>query len=266
MIRGKRVTAGLLAGIVIALPGALSADEPPSPASPSSMEPIRAIDQRCMTQMKAMSDFLKGLNAFEFTTESDFDVVDVGDQKLQFTRRMTVQVKRPDHLRATSSGAEWNKSYYFDGKNVSLFDEDAKVYSRVEAPANIGQMLDHMSDTYGLSVPTGDFLYDDVFETLTEYVQQARYVGETMLDGKKCHHLAFRQDSVDWQIWIADGKEPLPLKLVVTYKDEPTSPQYVARFVEWKTKASFDAKQFEFVKRDDMVEAPMTPIQSADDE
>ncbi len=46
-------------------------------------------------------------------------------------------------------------------------------------------------------------------------------------------HLAFVQDEIDWQIWIQAGPRPVPRKLVITYKNEPGSPQYVARLFGW---------------------------------
>lgn len=241
-----------------------TADEPPAQTSPSTMEPVRLLDQRAMSTLKSMSDYLKSLKSFSFATESEFDVVEGDGQKLQFSRDMTVKVRRPDRLTALATGSGADKSYFYDGKSVVILDKEAKVYSRVPAPAKIGDMLDQMSDYYGLSVPTGDFLYDDVYETLTEYVDQARYVGEATLRGTKCHHLAFRQQAVDWQVWIATGDKPLPHKLVVTYKDDATCPQYVARFTDWQPNANFDDKTFVFVKTDDQIEAPMSRIDNGD--
>ena len=55
-----------------------------------------------------------------------------------------------------------------------------------------------------------------------------------ILLGKRCHHLAFAQEHVDWQVWIEDGAQPLVRKFVITYKDEPGAPQYTAIFFDWK--------------------------------
>jgi hypothetical protein len=38
------------------------------------------------------------------------------------------------------------------------------------------------------------------------------YIGREEVGGSVTHHLAFRNPNVDWQIWIRDGQQPLPLK------------------------------------------------------
>ena len=71
-------------------------------------------------------------------------------------------------------------------------------------------------------------------------------VGRHGVDGVPCHHLAFSQESIDWQIWIEDGPQPVPRKLVITYKTEPGSPQYVARLSNWDFEPRFSKQYFEF--------------------
>jgi hypothetical protein len=41
---------------------------------------------------------------------------------------------------------------------------------------------------------------------------------------------------IDWQIWIEDGKQLVPRKIVITYKTMPGSPQFTAVLSEWDLK------------------------------
>ena len=66
----------------------------------------------------------------------------------------------------------------------------------------------------------------------------------------RCHHLAFRQEGVDWQVWIAEGADPLPRKVVITYKDLPDAPQFVALLDKWNLADQQPAKVFEFTAPD----------------
>jgi hypothetical protein len=52
--------------------------------------------------------------------------------------------------------------------------------------------------------------------------------------GVRTHHLALRQESLDWQIWIEAGERLVPKKFVITFKDLPGSPQYTAVFTNWE--------------------------------
>ena len=51
---------------------------------------------------------------------------------------------------------------------------------------------------------------------------------------------------MDLQIWIADGDRPLPLRIVLTYVDEPGQPQFRAQFLDWKTEPPGATDAFRF--------------------
>jgi hypothetical protein len=52
-----------------------------------------------------------------------------------------------------------------------------------------------------------------------------------------CEHLAFRNDETDWQLWVRQGPEAIPCKLVITSKAVTGAPQYTLTVKEWKTDA-----------------------------
>jgi hypothetical protein len=37
------------------------------------------------------------------------------------------------------------------------------------------------------------------------------------VNGRTCRTLAFVEKDIDWQIWIENGPQPTPCKLVITY-------------------------------------------------
>ena len=61
-----------------------------------------------------------------------------------------------------------------------------------------------------------------------------------------CHHLAFEQATIDWQIWIDAGAEPLPRKLVIAYKTEDEVPQYSVTIRKWKLDPKLPDELFRF--------------------
>jgi hypothetical protein len=66
-----------------------------------------------------------------------------------------------------------------------------------------------------------------------------------MVDGMPTDHYLFRQEDMDWQIWVQKGKTPLPRKLVVTTTSEPTRPQHIA-ILRWTVEPKFDESTFSF--------------------
>ncbi len=63
----------------------------------------------------------------------------------------------------------------------------------------------------------------------------------------RCRHLAFRQEGIDWQIWLDEGNQMLPRKIVITYKESPGHLQYTAYFTKWDLAAQVPAASLTFV-------------------
>jgi hypothetical protein len=68
---------------------------------------------------------------------------------------------------------------------------------------------------------------------LDRRVRSVEFVEKTGILGAPAHHLVGRTDTVNFQIWIADGDQPLPLRLVLTYPKAPGQPQFRTQFVNW---------------------------------
>jgi hypothetical protein len=59
--------------------------------------------------------------------------------------------------------------------------------------------------------------------------------------------VAVRSAEVDLQLWIAKGPEPLPRRVVITYRNAPGEPQFRADLYDWSVPAKLDAAAFAFV-------------------
>src|SRR5262249_33215253 len=77
-------------------------------------------------------------------------------------------------------------------------------------------------------------------------VQTARYFGLAPALGFTCHHLAFTQDNIDWQVWIQDGPQPVIRKFVITHKNEEGAPQFTALIREWNFTSRIADSSFVF--------------------
>ena len=71
-------------------------------------------------------------------------------------------------------------------------------------------------------------------------------LGPSMVRGVKCDHYAFHQADVDWEVWIQQGPQPLPRKLVITTTTEKTQPQHVA-VLTWDLAPRLDESLFTFM-------------------
>jgi hypothetical protein len=127
-----------------------------------------------------------------------------------------------------------------------LLDRKANLYGSIQVPETIDKVLDAASDKYGINLPIEDLLVSDPYSSAMAGIKGGAYFGKAKILGTRCHHIAFSTDRVDWQLWIEDGPKPLVRKLVITYKQEDTDPQYTAIFTDWDLKARLPDKSFVF--------------------
>ncbi|MFZ2508309.1 MAG: DUF2092 domain-containing protein, partial [Steroidobacteraceae bacterium] len=71
-------------------------------------------------------------------------------------------------------------------------------------------------------------------------------VESTAILGPTAHHIAAQTNTVDFQVWIAEGERPLPLRIVLTYKNDPGQPQFRALFLDWNKTPEPAADAFVF--------------------
>ena len=93
--------------------------------------------------------------------------------------------------------------------------------------------MDVASERFGIAMPLEDFVRSDPYKDLLQKATSGADIGPVNVMGVPCEHLAFTQTNIDWQVWIENGARPVPRKFVITYKDEPDSPQYTAIFSNW---------------------------------
>jgi hypothetical protein len=217
-----------LAGLPLAQAAAQETAPPAPPAPPEAAAPRpRRVDPRADEILRKMSALLAGTPRFAMEAEETFDEVSENAPRLQLTNVRRVGVERP-RFAADATGDTLNRAAWYDGRTLTVLDKSRNLYLSVEKPGTIDTALDAIADDYGVVVPLSDLFYSDPYTTLMEGVRYGEYQGLHQAAGTLCHHLAFSQDAIDWQIWIDAGEQPLPRKLVITYVDEPGTPQYSA--------------------------------------
>src|SRR5262249_2580523 len=164
--------------------------------------------------------------------------------KIALASSGTVTLERPDRLHATRRGGFSNVEMVFDGKALTLLGKNANLYTQVEAPGSIDQLVDVLRDKYHRPVPAADLLMADPYKELMTQVIDAKDLGSGVIRGTECDHLAFRTKEVDWQIWIAQGARPYPCRYVITSKKVTGWPQYTLDIWAWKAGAEVASDGF----------------------
>jgi hypothetical protein len=218
------------------------------PAAAVAREPAQrpAIDPKADQVLRRMSDHLGSMRSFRVDSESIDELVLKDGQKLQEIAASRVSVQRPNRLRSERIGPATDVIFRYDGDQFSIYGKRTNMYATAPAPPDLDRAIDRARDKLGIFAPGGDLLYSNAYAVLTEDVVEGRYVGKEPIEGVEAHHLAFRGKDVDWQIWVKDGPEPLPLRYVITSKNEPGQPEFVVRLSNWQPRAQLSAQDFTF--------------------
>ncbi len=230
--------AALILSLFLLAP-AWSADKPAQAKTPK-------IEPKALEILKQMCDYLKGLQQFSCQAEITEDVLLTTGQKIQLGKSVETSVRRPDRMRAEIQGDAENRQVVYDGKTITLLDRSKNVYTTIAAPAEIDAALNHAIQAFNLRAPLADLIYTKAYENLTDGVIFGFYAGLHKVQGVPCHHLAFRQKDIDWQIWIEDGPTPLPRKFLIT-DTKAKGLQFIALFSKWNTSPQLEDALFTFV-------------------
>ncbi|QSX78795.1 DUF2092 domain-containing protein [Agrilutibacter solisilvae] len=256
MHRGISLAAVLAAALVLpaaqAAPAQAAPAEPASaqqqaPAPPASDEAVYREPQPVVTRdaravLDRMTAYLNGLDSFTVEAQVSRDETLPFGYKLQNneTARMTVQ--RPNRMRVDVDGDIKHRSYYYDGTTLTMLAPDEGVYASTPAPATVGEVVNGLLNN-GVELPLIDVLRQGFQGSLLEGVRFGLLVGESTIDGVLTDHLAFRQPTIDWQLWVA--KNGQPRKLLITTRYEVGDPQYQAN-LSWTEKPRIPADTFRF--------------------
>ena len=215
-------------------------------AAPTAQVQGAGVDPGAERLLRRMTDYMAGLQQFSVGTQNTLEAVVASGQKIQFVVNASVMLRRPNKLRAERTGDLVSQEFYYDGKALTVYNPADKVYATVAAPDTVEGMLDFARDQLDIIAPAGDFLYRNAFDLLMQVTTSGFVVGKAMIDGVKCDHLAFRGPEVDWQVWIADGDQPLPRRYVVTTRDPASHPEFTAVLANWNVAPNLADAQFSF--------------------
>jgi hypothetical protein len=206
----------------------------------------KAVDPEVMKSFERMGAFLRSLRSLHITSQTTTDEVSDSGQKIKISSVVDIFARRPDRLRVDINGDRMHRELYFDGKTFTQYSPDLGYYAAFDAPPTIAEVIDKLEERYGIELPLQDLFYWGTDKFDTSQVLSATDVGPSRVTGFDCEHLAFRQKDVDWQVWVAKGPQPFPLKFVVTTTTQRAQPEYAA-VLWWDVSTNAPDATYQFV-------------------
>jgi len=218
----------------------LSLSAQTSPVQKADIEP------GAMAALGKMGTYLRTLKAFQVkAVETVDDVLDNG-QTVQSNRVIDMVAVRPNRFRVDIKSDDKNPILFYDGKNFTVYASLLNYYATVPAPPTIAEVIKHVQEKFDIDFPLVDLFYWGAPEsTEAQEITSALDIGPSSVEGITCEQYAFRQNGLDWQIWIQQGDYPLPRKLILITTDEDARPRFT-QVLTWNLAPSFNDEAFTF--------------------
>ncbi len=249
----RRVFAATLTAVVMSGTAFAEARSPGDEQSAGLADPF--VDQL----VAQTTEYLRSAERVRLSAEVTKDRLLPSGHMAQFSRSMDIWLRRPDRLRVHMVSDLGTMRFFYDGALFSMQQLERNLYASVEANGEIGEVAERLRANLDVRLPLIDLLVADAYENFRNNVEQARYLGQHYVNGKRMHHLLMSTASIDYQIWIEDSPTPLPRKVVVTYADRDGAPQFIARDLEWDFNARMPDLAFTFAPPADADEIEFAP-------
>jgi len=207
--------------------------------------------------LHAACQYLAEAQFFGLTAEIWREHTTDSGEKLQFTRTIDMEIKRPNRLHASIHSARSERGFWYDGKSLTVLDGKRNLFGTAGMPDTLDATLDAACDQFGIDLPLIDLALSDPYKNAISKIQTGTYFGISPVLGVECHHLAFTQDNVDWQVWIQEGPQPLIRKFVITHKNEDGAPEFTALITHWNFADRIAESNFHFEAPPDAVKIEM---------
>jgi hypothetical protein len=191
-------------------------------------------NKRAVARLDAMAKLLSKAKRLRTTIDCSWDTTQPTGEKIEFGETRVVTLRRPDRVRVEVVHRDGSRrGLLFDGNEVAVFDLDRKVYATSPAKGTVDAALDHLTRDLQVRMPLRELLSADLPKTLEPLRETTRWVGRETIEGVPTDHVSLRGEEADVQVWIASQGDPLPRRIVITYRREEGQPQFRANVTEW---------------------------------
>lgn len=256
-----------IAVIVTLLKAGRTHERPTSASAPTHTEVSRGEvddtvterDPEALAELESMGAYLRGLKAFQLKADVVTEDVRTDGQKVQIIRSVDLVAKLPNRLFADIKNDRQRRLFFYDGTNFTLFAPRSMYYATVPAPNTIEQLADVLDDKYDIELPLVDLFRWGTPEANVSDITSAVDLGPSAIHGVTCEQYAFRQEGIDWQLWVQRGDQPLPCRIVITTLTDEARPQNTTTY-SWNLAPSYDDETFVFRTPSDAKRIPIVQV------
>ncbi len=214
----------------------------------SSAQSKQQVDSLAVYILDRTSETMRSLTSCSYTAFTTYDTWMDGIGYIKHASEDKVYFLFPNKMKVNMQGDRGSRSLFYDGKKFSYYSFTQSRYAELDLSLDIVQTIDSMNRKYGIELPAADFFYPSFTEDILSTGGDLVYLGITRVQNQLCYHIAGNDiNGTVFQFWITQNDLYLPLKMVLTYKENNGQPQYEAVYTNWEINPSFPANMFDFV-------------------
>jgi hypothetical protein len=249
----------LIGGLIGVLPLAA----PALHAATQQKKPV--ISEEASAALMRMGQTLRGAEQFSFQARTIRVYADANRQPLHIFHALKVVVHRPNRMLVDVSGDDGSSKLVFDGKTAVIYSAAQKKYASIPVPeGTIQAMMKEAMGRLGVDFPLADFLTEAPDKAFLAGISAGRVVDTVTIDGSPYLHLFFSQPpGIELELWLAKDNQSLPRRLIVTYRDLPGQPNFIAEFSDWNLDIHPSDAEFTFQPPPDAEQIQLKPAAAA---
>lgn len=234
-------------------------------AAPKMPAETERIDAEAMDILQRMAQNIASAEQFSVTIRSNYDAPQADGQMIEFGALRDIQVLRPDNMRVDlkrSDGEE--RTLLLGNDQIVLINHSEEAFSKKRHVAGLDEMITYLVSVLDIPLPLAKLFRSTLPSDFTSSIKEIAYVEHDVLTPVPTHQLAVRTGAVDFQVWVDMSDNPLPQRIIITYKNESQAPQFRADFSSWDLSAKAAKGPFDFVQPEGMEEIPLLVPQIKD--
>jgi hypothetical protein len=205
----------------------------------------RRKDEQAMAALKEMSDTLAGAKTMRFKIRNLVPLKASSGDWITLLGAATVMREGTNQLFVETGGDLFHFRLYYDGKTVTAFAPQEKIYAQKDAPGSIDETLTGAANRGEVAFVFADLVSSDPYAAMTKGLLSASVVGTSTVDGVETQHLAVHGKGVDWEIWIGTN-DRLPRLVTITDIHDARKPTQTVQLSDWQLGGNLPADTFSF--------------------
>jgi hypothetical protein len=233
-------------------------------APPAASQKKPMISDEASAALMHMGQTLRA-EQFSFQARTIRVYTEENGQPLHIFHTMKVVVHRPNRMLVEVTGDDGSNKLLFDGRTAIVYSGSQNKYASIPVPAGtIEAMMQEAMGRLGVDFPLADFLTEAPNKAFLTGVTSGRAVGTVMIDGAPYLHLFFAQPpGIELELWLEKNDQALLRRLIVTYRDLPGQPNFIAEFSDWNFNTHPSDADFSFQPPAGAVQVQLKPVASA---